>query len=464
MKIRIENFGPIHSFEMDLEKDMHILYGENSVGKSYAVMLVYLILKNLKEISSLSGRSESYDAYKQEAQMIIAEAKELLSGVRSDDIDLTDRFEALTTVSFKDSFSSFLNFSIENSLGNSDFIQNKYSTKPFNVQIFFKAGIIYFGHSKTKGLTVTRVELLSRYGITNSPSRKSTEVLRLLRAEIVSKTSYQTLCGLDISGRGIFPINEMTDEVSEAINLLYFLPASRSGLYVGMQSLTPMLAKLAQMRHLIREKIEIPGLTDPMSDYYLMLSSIKPASINNPFTDLAKRMEYEILQAELEFDDRRKALEVRDARIGLRFDLSQTSSMISELAPIIATVKYVMSQHFEGEYQRIVLFIEEPEAHLHPKIQIKLMEFFAELTKLGVKVIMTTHSNYIFNKASNMILKGELAEEKVANYHLIMTDQGSIVNPKDTLHAWGMEDENFVDVAEELLDERMIAIDAHNQK
>ena len=50
MKIIIENFGPIYKYEFDLEKDFHIIYGKNNIGKSYAISAVYLILKAFKEM------------------------------------------------------------------------------------------------------------------------------------------------------------------------------------------------------------------------------------------------------------------------------------------------------------------------------------------------------------------------------------------------------------------------------
>ncbi|OQX13783.1 MAG: hypothetical protein BWK80_42500, partial [Desulfobacteraceae bacterium IS3] len=45
MIIKIKNFGPIKEFEIDLSKDFSIIYGKNNIGKSYAVSVVYLILK-----------------------------------------------------------------------------------------------------------------------------------------------------------------------------------------------------------------------------------------------------------------------------------------------------------------------------------------------------------------------------------------------------------------------------------
>ncbi|MFG6358176.1 MAG: ATP-binding protein, partial [Acetatifactor sp.] len=45
MKIIIERFGPIDKFEYDLDKDLIVTYGNNNIGKSYAMQVVYLLLK-----------------------------------------------------------------------------------------------------------------------------------------------------------------------------------------------------------------------------------------------------------------------------------------------------------------------------------------------------------------------------------------------------------------------------------
>lgn len=45
MKIEIERFGPIQKFEYDLNKDLIVTYGNNNIGKSYSMQIVYLLLK-----------------------------------------------------------------------------------------------------------------------------------------------------------------------------------------------------------------------------------------------------------------------------------------------------------------------------------------------------------------------------------------------------------------------------------
>ncbi len=54
MKITIENFGPIHHCEFDLDKDFHLIVGENNVGKSYAVKIIYIILKSANNLNQTS--------------------------------------------------------------------------------------------------------------------------------------------------------------------------------------------------------------------------------------------------------------------------------------------------------------------------------------------------------------------------------------------------------------------------
>ena len=46
MDFEFINVGPIDNVKINLEKDLTFVYGKNSIGKSYAITLTYLILKN----------------------------------------------------------------------------------------------------------------------------------------------------------------------------------------------------------------------------------------------------------------------------------------------------------------------------------------------------------------------------------------------------------------------------------
>ena len=173
-------------------------------------------------------------------------------------------------------------------------------------------------------------------------------------------------------------------------------------------------------------------------------------------------MEESILDAEIIFNDDSKKLEYYNKKTNLRLALSETSSMISEMAPVVAYLKYIVNekskkQDNENEPKRAkILFIEEPEAHLHPEVQLKLMNIFAKLIQHDIKIVMTTHSNYIFNKTNNLIYSKEMDFNKISNNHFINTEKGSIVSQAEiTPTEIGMQDENFVNVSEQLYNERL---------
>ncbi|MGK7955861.1 MAG: AAA family ATPase [Crocosphaera sp.] len=65
-----------------------------------------------------------------------------------------------------------------------------------------------------------------------------------------------------------------------------------------------------------------------------------------------------------------------------------------------------------------ILIIDEPELNLHPENQRKLAKIFSRLTKCGLKLLMTTHSDYLIKELNNLIIlkndfekKSELMEE-----------------------------------------------------
>lgn len=108
-----------------------------------------------------------------------------------------------------------------------------------------------------------------------------------------------------------------------------------------------------------------------------------------------------------------------------------------------------------------MVFIEEPEAHLHPKNQIKLIALFAQLHNLGIKIIVSSHSNYIFNKLNNLLLKEEISLQ-VYSAILLQAEAGGSKSNFMAGDELGIDDTNFMDVTQELYNERENLIDMWN--
>ena len=83
--------------------------------------------------------------------------------------------------------------------------------------------------------------------------------------------------------------------------------------------------------------------------------------------------------------------------------LARASSMVSELAPVVLTVR-------GGVRAGDTLFIDEPEAHLHPAAQADVAAVLARLVRAGVRVVATTHSDWLLKEIGNLMREGELEE------------------------------------------------------
>ena len=51
-----------------------------------------------------------------------------------------------------------------------------------------------------------------------------------------------------------------------------------------------------------------------------------------------------------------------------------------------------------------ILMVDEPELNLHPENQRRMARLFARLTNLGIKVFITTHSDYIIKELNTLIM------------------------------------------------------------
>ncbi|STP08708.1 AAA family ATPase [Helicobacter cinaedi] len=60
-----------------------------------------------------------------------------------------------------------------------------------------------------------------------------------------------------------------------------------------------------------------------------------------------------------------------------------------------------------------ILMIDEPELNLHPKNQILVARLLVLLVNAGIKVFITTHSDYIVRELSNCIMLHNLSDEQI---------------------------------------------------
>ena len=81
--------------------------------------------------------------------------------------------------------------------------------------------------------------------------------------------------------------------------------------------------------------------------------------------------------------------------------LMNASSMVSELAPVVLYLRHVVGP---GN----VLIVEEPESHLHPALQVEFTRQLASLVNSGIRVILTTHSEWVLEELANIVQRSKL--------------------------------------------------------
>ncbi|MGM9322554.1 AAA family ATPase [Deinococcus aquaticus] len=104
----------------------------------------------------------------------------------------------------------------------------------------------------------------------------------------------------------------------------------------------------------------------------------------------------------------------------------------SQILPIIAQIwQKVEKTNRQGRVYPSIIIIEQPELHLHPKMQAKFAEMIVRLSCNNEKIrfLIETHSQTIMNKIGNMIYeKSEIAKE--ISVYLLKKENGHTISRK----------------------------------
>jgi len=242
---------------------------------------------------------------------------------------------------------------------------------------------------------------------------------------------------------------------------IYYLPAARFGIYQALSAFSAIFAELGKSRNVLRQKVEIPTLTSPVSDYFLGLSNLKinDIKVDKQILSLVEEIEQNILKGEVIFNPELNKFFYKPSQTDLYLNFSLTSSMVSELFPLVAYLKYIVA--FANSPSMI--FIEEPEAHLHPEAQVELIEILVKLVKVAhVKLVVACHSDSIFNKTNNLIIGGKI---DIASTNAIVFEEageGSLAKAL-AIDELGIDDENFLETAQEIYNEKLELVEKLNE-
>lgn len=478
MKIKFSNFGPIKSFETSLDANFLLILGENNIGKSYAISLVYVLLKTLTNNDILERPFIS-------GYLLDDIARKIPTGTRDDflrrykaiegrrkGIDATEVYRLSLIECLRVIFLDQFEKSILGTYGEISNLENRRGGESTAIEITTDSFAVTL---RIVGGKVSIHDLL----IPNTVCVRAIKQKRSPKLVGDQKVLYgpldDPLSALNnIVGSALNEITSFVLETISGISDVHYLPASRSGLYQALSAFGQIIAELSKQRSFLSQRIELPAISEPLVDYFIKLTEIKPSKKieGSKYYEIADELERNVLGGAVEFDAKSKRLFYKPFGIDLRLDLSSTSSMVSEVAPIATYLRHVLPNNprrfirrFRGvksdaPRRKQILFIEEPEAHLHPKTQVLLMQSFARLaSECDIKIVMTSHSNFVFNKLSNLIISGVLPVDGTKAYIFSRTDAGTVGRELE-VDDYGISDENFTEVSEEIFNEKLELIES----
>ena len=276
-----------------------------------------------------------------------------------------------------------------------------------------------------------------------------------------------------------FPLATYTVQsvFSELLSSIHYMPAARSGIVQGHKVLAAALAR--QSRRIGLEPISIPSLPGVATEFLGNLIELDKRNANRPkFTNrLGKAIDFiesDVLSGKVDLDESGGLpmseivyLPEKGGAVTGKFTLEHTSSMVSELAPLILFLKYRVNP---GD----LLILEEPESHLHPAAQLRLARGIVRLVNAGVRVLITTHSDTFVSQINNLMRisfasqrwlreKGFSQEEclkpdDLSAYQFDLADDadGTVTKKLEITPDFGVDDDWSYPVVKSLYDETLL--------
>ncbi len=194
--------------------------------------------------------------------------------------------------------------------------------------------------------------------------------------------------------------------VGSASRPAWYLPAGRSG---ALEAQAAILGSAIDRMgdNGPRNRGPVPGaMREFLRDIFVDLPR---RTTGSRVGELARLFEQKILRGSVQAEGPAKTaspvIAFRPEGWGRDLPLSQASSLTTQMIPLVLYLR-----HYATPGSTII--IEEPEAHMHPAMQVRFMTAIARIVDAGVRVLMTTHSEWILSALANIVRASELSDRR----------------------------------------------------
>ena len=396
--IAVENFGPIEKAEIDL-RPLTVFVGESNTGKTYLAALIYALQRIYSGFSRMPWSRDVIQKLNFRYNLLYS----LLHSYTKEEI-----LEVLEKQRTKDPPLKFSDLPLEvrdqlhAGLANHEVLREELK-RCFDLKSV--SNLIRFTDNPNNSMKISL-----QAGEKNQPLWSvnaqglgpSIAVTGYVNKDMVlrhnDEATFENILGVENLLNFLLPLEK------EAGNS-YYLPAARSGIMQSHGVIASSLVDSATSVGLERFP-EIATFSGMIADFLKhIINYKKPDRSSGGMADIAKALETEVVRGVIEV--RRPAaigypeFLYRPQKTEQTLRMSHSSSMVSELAPLVLFLRGIIRQ---GD----TLIIEEPESHLHPRAQTKMALTLARLVRAGVRVIITTHSDWLLEQIGNLVREGEV--------------------------------------------------------
>ena len=380
MIAEISYLGAIRKAVVDLQKPLTLFCGPNSTGKTYLSYLLYAILENTDYVES-KGLDKIVKYFSEHKEFIIS--KELVEGFIQD-----------VATSMKSNLGSI--FGIGDTAVDKLFAQFELSLVlsegDYERIIEFPCRLISKNGEKEIGIVKDASSDKVIYQINGEASGIERDSLVELRLMI--NHFFRLLCFRNSGGVRMLTVER---------NSIYTF---KTELSLGRNELIDRIQQKSG-----RSELDILDIVNSSSRRYPLAvrSSLRIANdldnvqkFNSPYYNIAELIEKGILQGEVKIT-RTGDVEFISDKVGKtkHLPIHLTSSIVKTMSSLVIYLKHIARK---GD----LLIIDEPEMNFHPNVQISLMRIFTILTKLNLRIIISTHSDYMIRKLNNLIMAGTI--------------------------------------------------------
>ncbi len=403
MIAEISYLGAIRKAVVDLQKPLTLFCGPNSTGKTYLSYLLYAILENGDYVES-KGLDKIVKYFSEHKEFTIS--KELVEGFIQDvatsmESNLGSIFGIGDTAVDK----LFSQFELSLILSEGDYER----IIEFPCRLISKNGEKEIGIVKDASSDKVIYQI---NGETSGIERDSLVELRLMINHF-----FRLLCFRNSGGVRMLTVER---------NSIYTF---KTELSLGRNELIDRIQQKSG-----RSELDILDIVNSSSRRYPLAvrSSLRIANdldnvqkFNSPYYNIAELIEKGILQGEVKIT-RTGDVEFISDKVGKtkHLPIHLTSSIVKTMSSLVIYLKHIARK---GD----LLIIDEPEMNFHPNVQISLLRIFTILTKLDLRIIISTHSDYMIRELNNLIMAGTIYKKDAQLVKELGYEESMLLNKND---------------------------------